>query len=403
MHPDGGRARYDAACASLSAQPTASKTDGTQAMFGRYARTARRAGLGLAAMLTLAATAASSPRPAAPDPLIGVYYFPGWLRSDWGPKGGWEPIKPYRGLKPLLGWYDQGSPAVLARQLRWMADHGIDYVAMDWYYGAGDVRLDEGLRAYLAVPQSRVKLSLFWANHGEATTPAIWRAVVGAWIDRYLRSPRFLRVDDRPVVFIFSYDKLAADAAASGSSAAAYVAEARLMMRRAGLPPLYLVAGLDDFTPALVRDGAMAAGFDAVSAYQIHRKSKADERADPDWGKPTRGWPQVAASYAAQWRQGLKLEVPMVVPMISGFDRRPWRDQVGDPGHGVSVSTDAQWRAHLLAARRVLAAQAARRGGHGPQLGAICCWNEFGEGSYIEPTAAGGMARLRAVKDVFGP
>ena len=32
----------------------------------------------------------------------------------------------------------------------------------------------------------------------------------------------------------------------------------------------------------------------------------------------------------------------------------------------------------------------------------ICCWNEFGEGSYIEPTKKDGFSYLEKVKKVFG-
>jgi hypothetical protein len=36
-------------------------------------------------------------------------------------------------------------------------------------------------------------------------------------------------------------------------------------------------------------------------------------------------------------------------------------------------------------------------------LGVICCWNEFGEGSYIEPTQKNGFSYLEKIKKVFGP
>ncbi len=35
------------------------------------------------------------------------------------------------------------------------------------------------------------------------------------------------------------------------------------------------------------------------------------------------------------------------------------------------------------------------------RTGVICCWNEFGEGSIIEPTRQGGFARLEQIRAVF--
>ncbi len=331
-------------------------------------------------------------------PQIGVYYFPGWLASDWAPKGAWEPIRSYPDRKPLLGWYDQSSPAVMKRQLQWMHAYGIDYVVMDWYYEQGDVRLDEGLKAYLSLPDPRIALSLLWANHGEVTTPVIFRNIVTIWIDRYLYRPTYFRKDGKPVIFIFSYEKLTADAKASGSSVGAYVAMAQTMARKAGLPGLFLVAGTDDFSPHLVNAGPKAAGFDAVSAYQLHRKPQIEEKNDPQWGRPTHGWTELSNAYAKQWAAGSSLSLPMVVPMISGLDRRPWGGFTPDPKHDLSISGDLAFRRHLTAAKKIMA----RSAGGNPGMGVICCWNEFGEGAFIEPTVGQGLSRLKAIRDTFG-
>ncbi len=358
-------------------------------------------------MLALAASLVAAPagssqtgsHAATPAPLIGVYYFPGWLRSDWSPQGSWDAIRPYADRRPLVGYYDQASPTVLRQQLRWMADYGVDYVVIDWYYEQGAVRLDEGLRAYLAVSQSRVKLSLLWANHGEPTTPTIFRAVVRSWIDRYASLPRYLTKDGRPIVFLFSYEKLAADAKASGSSARAYVAAAQAMAKEAGLPGFYLVACLDDLSPDQVAAGPLADGFSAVSGYQFHRKPQAAAASDPNWSRPTHGWGELAAAYRAQWEAGLKLPIPMVVPMTSGFDRTPWGGFATDRLHDRSISDDRGFRAHLVAARDTMRRPGPTRSG----LGVVCCWNEYGEGIFIEPTTRGRFARLEAIRDVFQP
>ncbi|WP_394989065.1 hypothetical protein [Cellvibrio sp.] len=36
------------------------------------------------------------------------------------------------------------------------------------------------------------------------------------------------------------------------------------------------------------------------------------------------------------------------------------------------------------------------------KIGAICCWNEFGEGFYIEPTKKDRFSYLDKVKKLFG-
>jgi len=33
----------------------------------------------------------------------------------------------------------------------------------------------------------------------------------------------------------------------------------------------------------------------------------------------------------------------------------------------------------------------------------LCCWNEYTEGNYIEPTVGTGYMFVEAIKEVFGP
>ena len=37
----------------------------------------------------------------------------------------------------------------------------------------------------------------------------------------------------------------------------------------------------------------------------------------------------------------------------------------------------------------------------GRRTGMICCWNEFGEGSYVEPTKRDGFAYLERIRKIF--
>lgn len=359
-----------------------------------------------AGVLAASGMASDARRPAASStqrpsqtvkPQIGVYYFPGWEKSDWGPAGKWKPIEPYADRKPMLGWYDLSDRTVMAKQLKWMADYGVDFVVMDWYYSQGTERLTEGLDAYLAAKQSKVKLSLMWANHDEPTTPDIFRSVVKTWIDKYLRNPNFLKKDGRPVAFIFSYDKLTADAKSSGVDLKSYIDMAQQMTKAAGLPPIYFVACVDDTSMPSVRDDAVRVGFSAVSAYQFHRKPQSAQAQDPEWGRPTHGWAELAKAYQVQWDAARRLPIPLIVPMISGLDRTPWGGFGSDKAHDLSIATPDQFSQHLLAARRFMAEPGAQQS----NLGVVCCWNEYGEGPVIEPTTHYRYAYLERIKKVF--
>jgi len=60
-------------------------------------------------------------------------------------------------------------------------------------------------------------------------------------------------------------------------------------------------------------------------------------------------------------------------------------------------NTPVAFRAALLAARDFL-----DRGLTTPPILTINAWNEWTEGSYLEPDTLHGMAYLEAIRDVFG-
>ena len=62
-----------------------------------------------------------------------------------------------------------------------------------------------------------------------------------------------------------------------------------------------------------------------------------------------------------------------------------------DSEHDNSVSTPESFEAHLRTARDVMDTHPVKT----LKMGVICCWNEFGEGSYIEPQRNGSSAIWR--------
>ena len=321
---------------------------------------------------------------------LGIYYFPAWIGEK---DGSWAAIKSYPDKKPTIGWYDSGDQSTMARQLVEMGKVGIDYVAFDWYWERDHTHSDQAVRAYLNVPQRSVAFSLLWANDKPFSDDQ-WQSIVSFWIEHYFRSTNYLRVGGKPVVFVFSYQGMAQNAQANKTTVAAYISTAQALARKAGLPGLYMVADTDDLSTAIVTEEAPKAGFSAVSAYNLHRLPWRGER--PGWYKLTQGYTELDRAYRANWQEGLRGPLPMVVPMISGWDRRPWGGSE-DPKHDNSIASASQFQQHLIAARSVMLAQHAST-----KLGIVCCWNEYGEGSYVEPTVGGSTSKLDAIRRVFG-
>ncbi len=351
----------------------------------------------LCALLSMWAVLSHAQTASAPTPQLGVFYFPGWKEGALGlayPRP-WEPIKRFPEREPLLGWYDEGQRAVMEQHLTWMAENALDFVVFDWYWGGGRPVLDHAIKAYRASDaKAKVKYAVMWANHAEQPAPASEVVeMVDHLIRHHLTKPEYLKVDGKPLLFIQEPGKMAGSAASASMSHRQLSERFQAAARAAGLPGLMLVGGANGGVNGVTQNGK-AWGY---SAYFIYTYAAGVNG--------TRGQARVAHSYAEldenyreHWAWFMKnSDLPYVLPMSSGFDRRPWGGSA-DPKHDLSVSTVEQFTRHLMAGRDLIRREPAKTLG----MGLICCWNEFGEGVYIEPTKAQGMSYLRAVKSVFG-
>ena len=330
--------------------------------------------------------------------LIGTYYFPGWTT---GAKGlefpvPWQPIQKFPDKEPYLGWYSDSDPAVLKQQTAWMKDAGIGFVAFDWYWDGKNTYLEHALNAFRASKKTGdMKFSILWANHYRfpGGMPE-FKLMIRYWIARYFVDTDFLTVDGKPAVFIFGIDAFSEAAKTIGVSTAELVSIANTMAQQAGYPGIYFIGG----TPALehwANGVAPASGLSALSAYNYHRGYSGTPASESSKGE---GYSRFANAYKQNWQWLVsKGKLPYVVPMTSGWDHRPWGASK-NPKNDESIATPAEFEAHLRDAKSLMDANPDKT----KRMGVICCWNEFGEGSYIEPTKKNGFSYLEKVKKVFG-
>lgn len=329
---------------------------------------------------------------------IGTYYYPGWKDNQLGgafPEP-WEKIKPFPAREPQLGWYAEGDPSVMQQQLGSMKQGGLDFVAFNWYWARDNKpMLAHALNAYLGLPPGHgMRFAVSWANHTDYTySREQFQSMFRFWAQRYMFRDDYLKLDQKPVVFIFSASKLQANAERIGFQLKDLFSLAEAVFKEEGLQGPVFVAGAGGGQTDV--DYSTSAGWAGFSAYNFH--SGASLRF-AGGRQMTHGYGELNQAYQDQWDWFVrKTDGLYVVPMTSGWDKQPWGGSK-DPLHDGSMSTPAEFEAHLLGAKKFMDLHP----GKTRRMGVICCWNEFGEGSFIEPTKQGGFAHLDKVKKVFG-
>lgn len=335
---------------------------------------------------------------ASPGYEIGVYYYPGWKEDQVGAVSAkpWQVIKEFPELEPMLGWYPEGSVSVAEQQLQWMHDYGIDYVVYDWYWDGKRTYLEHGLAAYFqAFNNNLVKFSLLWANHdGRPRSLDEFTDMVRYWVSNYFPREQYLRIDGKPVVFVFSAQMLLTESKKFGKTTKELLQLADELAKEKGLPGIYFVAGGGAVAP-MANQYAPKNGYNALSAYNYHNGSSG--KYIPN-APVSHSYEELDTGYREHWNWILKNSpLPYIVPMTSGWDKRPWGGSK-DSLHDNSISSPESFEQHLRAGKALMD----KYPGKSIKTGVICCWNEFGEGSYIEPTKKDGFSYLEKVKKVFG-
>jgi hypothetical protein len=311
------------------------------------------------------------PKPVRGPYEVGAYYFPGWKTASQ-----WEPLRRFPERKPVLGWYQEGSPEVADWHIKWAVEHGITFFAYDWYWSKGARQLEHALHEgyFKARYRKLLKFCLLWANHNPPASSSHEDciAVTRYWIENYFRCSEHLLFDGRPVVIIFAPDRLTQDLGSEGTRRAFQAMRAEC--QAAGLPGLYLIACVSDAGGAR---RAVEEGYDSVTAYNW-----------PGLGMTGEGmfgpFDALVEGYRLRWEQladqgGLPL-VPL--PVCGGWDSRPWHGENDLVRFG---RTPELFQQHLVHARRFLESSRSKPGT--PKAILIEAWNEWGEGSYVEPHA----------------
>ncbi|NIA30059.1 MAG: hypothetical protein GWP06_09135 [Actinobacteria bacterium] len=368
---------------------------------------------------------------------VASYYFPnyhvdprneeihgkGW--SEWELVKAARPRFPgHRQPKvPLWGYTDESEPKVMAKKIDAAADNGIDAFIFDWYYYNGKPFLQAALENGFihAKNRERLKFALMWANHdwlnihprhldkkpqllfSGIVSPKVFDKMTDYIIEKYFKNPAYWQIRGKPYFSIYELQTLVKSFGGLDATRKA-LDSFRQKTRAAGFSGLHLDAVIwgNPILPgeSKVKNAAELVdylGFDSVTSYVwIHHVRL------PDF--PQTPYTFVQKKYLEYAREAEKdFHVPYFPNVSMGWDSSP-RCAQDDPfvnkGYPfmptISGNTPEAFKNALLEVKNFL-----QNRPDDEKIVTINCWNEWTEGSYLEPDTVNGMKYLEAVRDVF--
>jgi hypothetical protein len=354
-------------------------------------------------------------------PQANIYYPKGWKT---------DPARSGRVAVPGLEEWNDQLRVLLQENQKLPADQ-----QMKWAINWGDDS-DERWRLWLDLgsPES---MSAGRNFQGEKPTKELYLQVhdkiTQLWIDKYFHRNDYLKDENgRPVVYFYFPQDTESRAAYYGISMKELLNRSKSMARKAGYDGIKFIAVssgpmmdnekqyglptqwkpnypkepwrggqytqkqlLQDYVPRLKK-----MGFDGMTSYLYHNFYEKDNKSYADMRETYRGhWEKWNTMFQSD------LDFEYQVPVAMGWDMRPaggtWPQPSGFPSEPAKDrvhSTKSTFKAKLQEAKNYSEKYSESNGA----TVMICCWNEYLEGNYIEPTEGHGFDYLEAIREVFG-
>ena len=347
-----------------------------------------------------------APQPASSDYLIGAHYFPGW---KYGTHAGWKALEgKFPERTPLLGYYDEENPEVTDWEIKWTLEHGIQYFVYCWYRkeeNLGRPMSDDGQYLGHAIHDGlfharygqQMKFAIMWETGNRAAVASeadLFDNLLPYWIDTYFSRPNYLRLDGKPVLYVYWYGSMGkiVDPMGGPDKAPMILQRMRDAAARRGLEGLTIGMEYRGQNPDEYR-GLQTWGFDFTFSYCWHTSQR----------HPT--GPE-AIEHQLHCLDALRNSCPLPYSVTAsmGWDPAPWASD--DPAsycYRPNLTqwklTPAEWQTLLERVKNYMDAHPADALAR--RLLLLDNWNEWSEGHYLSPEVTDRFGYLQAVREVF--
>jgi GT2 family glycosyltransferase/glycosyltransferase involved in cell wall biosynthesis/SAM-dependent methyltransferase len=293
-----------------------------------------------------------------------------------------------------LGYYDLRVVDVMRRQVELARLYGIHAFCFHFYWFAGKTLLEAPIQNYLSNKDLNLPFCLCWANENwsrrwdgseheilisQKHSPEDDIAFLHH-INKYFEDDRYLKIDGRPVLTVYR-PSLFPDA--SGTTH-----RWRDLAKKLGYPELYLIAtnsfGFTDYKRF---------GFDALSEFPPHHVHTPNVQNKFELSKFRTGF-RIRSYEDVVESERKRVAIPGTVHpgIMLSWDNSARRPANGEIIHGSTPALFRQWLTHCFSRAQENPAD--------ERFVFINAWNEWAEGTYLEPDRRFGYAYLNACADV---
>jgi hypothetical protein len=337
--------------------------------------------------------------------------------------GEWEIIKKgnprfeghYQPRIPLWGYEMDNDPEVMEKKIEAATCNGINIFIFDWYWYDGKPLLEESINeGFLKAKNvSKMKFYLMWANHDVMgyqwnhnlykPDTILWqgeidwnnfRLLVDRVIKQYFVQPGYFRIDNKPVFSLWSLSELVRSFSGLEGTKKA-LDYFRNEVEKAGFPGLHIqLSGYNhgrEGQPSILEESLT----EGRSVNELVSQLGINSITTYNWGGGTDYLNLGERSVLWREKWDSIRSVPYFPNVTVGYDDSP-RFPEREKGIVHINNSPESFAAYLQKAREY-------SGSHPEQhrLITINAWNEWTEGSYLEPDMKWGYGYLESVSKVM--
>ncbi|MBR5627269.1 MAG: glycoside hydrolase family 99-like domain-containing protein [Thermoguttaceae bacterium] len=318
--------------------------------------------------------------------LVGIHNCPLWSGGNFNM---WSQLKKHPERTPALGFYAQENPEVADWETKWAVEHGVDFFIYCWYRdGQGcPVKQNHGSAIHEALFNSRfqndIKFTIMWENQvkgkaGVSDEADLMETLFPWWMENYFKRDNYLKVDNKPVLFIYRPEFLINDLG-SDENVRQAMDKMREACKKEGFDGMYILGeyrGTDPNHLQMMKN----LGLDYTFAYC--------------W--PVSNSPSPAEAIKAQKQKILETDSIGIIPQVLTVSQAwsGWKDE----GSIWKLPPD-EFETLLRWAKAYIEKMPSEQLGN--RMLILDNWNEWGEGHYLLPYTEYGFGYLDAIRNVF--